>query len=74
VVFQYDRPVDSPLPRVPVKTKAEVLAKILARYPRLDGLVAGDLRMSQRWADWLQPRGAGLRDPEGPWNELFRNR
>jgi hypothetical protein len=73
VVFAYDRPVDTPLPRVPVKTKAEVLAKILVRYPQLDGLVAGDLRLSQRWADWLQPRGAGLRDPEGPWNELFRD-
>jgi hypothetical protein len=74
VVFAYDRPVDSPLPRVPVKTKAEVLEQILARYPQLDGLVAGDLRLSRRWADWLQPRGAGLRDPAGPWNELFRDR
>lgn len=74
VVFAYDRPVDSPLPRVPVKTKAEVLTQVLARYPQLDGLVAGDLRLSRRWADWLQPRGAGLRDPEGQWNELFRDR
>lgn len=68
VVFAYDRPVDSPLPRVPVTTKAEVLTKILERHPRLDGLVAGDLRLSRRWADYLQPRAAGLRDPNEPWN------
>ena len=75
VVFAYDRPVDSPLPRVPVATKANVLRQILAQHPRLDGLVAGDLRMARRWADWLQPRAAGLRDPAGPWNEeLFRDK
>jgi len=75
VVFAYDRPVDSPLPRVPVKTKAAVLTQILERHRQLDGLVAGDLRLSRRWADWLQPRAAGLRDPAGPWNEaLFRDR
>ncbi len=69
VVFAYDRPVDSPLARVPVATKANVLTQILAAHPRLDGLVAGDLRLSRRWADWLQPRAAGIRDPSGPWGE-----
>lgn len=69
VVFAYDRPVDSPLPRVPVATKANVLLRILERHPHLDGLVAGDLRLSRRWADSLQPRAAGMRDPNAPWNE-----
>lgn len=70
VVFAYDRPVDSPLPRLPVATKAEVLKQILAQHPQLDGLVAGDLRMARRWADWLQPRAPGVPDPEGRWGEL----
>ncbi|HEX6812568.1 MAG TPA: hypothetical protein VF384_13160 [Planctomycetota bacterium] len=71
VVFAYDRPVDSPMHRVPVETKASVLAKILERHPGLQGLVAGDLRMSRRWADWLQPRSGFGRDPIGPWSELI---
>jgi hypothetical protein len=74
VVFAYDRPVDSPLPRVPVRTKAAVLGKVLAKYPGLRGLVAGDLRLSHRWADYLQPRESGVRDPNGPWNELWAPR
>jgi hypothetical protein len=69
VVFAYDRPVDSPLLRVPVATKANVLEQILERHPQLDGLIAGDLRLKNRWADSLQPRAAGLRDPNEPWNE-----
>jgi hypothetical protein len=67
VVFAYDRPVDSPLQRVPVETKAMVLRNVLERHPGLDGLVAGDLRFQVRWADYLQPRAAGLLDPVGPW-------
>ena len=70
VVFAYDRPVDTPLPRVPVQTKATVLANILEQHPGLGRLVAGDLRFARRWADWLQPRPAGIRDPNGPWNDL----
>ncbi|MFY9342785.1 MAG: hypothetical protein WAT39_09870 [Planctomycetota bacterium] len=70
VVFAYDRPVDSPLARVPVATKAKVLAQILAAHPRLEGLVAGDLRLSRRWADWLQPRAPGVPDPAGRWSDL----
>jgi hypothetical protein len=70
VIFAYDRPVDSPLSRVPVRTKATVLGKILAQHPGLEGLVAGDLRLSRRWADYLQPRAANVRDPNGPWSEL----
>jgi len=70
VVFAYDHPVGSPLPRVPHKTKAEVLSKVLARHPGLRGLIAGDLRMQNRWADYLQPRGPGVPDPDGPWSEL----
>jgi hypothetical protein len=69
VVFAYDRPVDSPLLRVPVATKAKVLELILERHPQLEGLVAGDLRLRNRWADYLQPRAAGLHDPNEPWNE-----
>jgi hypothetical protein len=69
VTFAYDRPVDSRQPRVPVRTKAAVLAKILARHPGLQGLIAGDLRMARRWADYLQPRPAGVPDPIAPWLE-----
>lgn len=70
VVFGYGRPVDSPMPRVPVRSKAHVLQQILGRHPGLDGLVAGDLRFVRRWADYLQPRAPGVRDPNGPWKEL----
>lgn len=70
VVFAYDRPVDSDLPRIPVHTKATVLRQILAGHPGLSGLVAADLRFSRRWADYLQPRPANRQDPNGPWNEL----
>ena len=69
VLFNYDRPVDSPLSRVPVETKAGVLKQVLERHPKLDGLLAGDLRMARRWADYLQPRPAGVRDPNEPWNQ-----
>ena len=67
VVFGYGRPTTSPLPRVPITTKAEVLQKVLDRHPALEGLVAGDLRFARRWADYLQPRGPGVRDPNAPW-------
>ena len=70
VVFAYDHPVDSLLQRVPVRTKATVLGKILGKHPGLRELVQGDLRMANRWADFLQPRGAGVPDPDGPWSEL----
>jgi hypothetical protein len=70
VIFMYDRPVDSPFPRVPVATKAAVLAKVLTKHPGLRGLIAGDLRLQNRWADYLQPRDAGVPDPDGPWNAL----
>jgi hypothetical protein len=70
VIFAYGRPVDSALPRVLPQTKAGVLANILARYPGLQGLVAGDLRLARRWADYLQPRERDTRDPYGPWSEL----
>lgn len=72
VIFGYGRPVDSRLPRVAVHTKATVLTKILAQKPRLAGLVAGDLRFANRWADYLQPRGPGVPDPDGPWSDLER--
>ncbi len=74
VVLNYDRPVDSPLARIPAATKAAVLTKILARHPKLEGLVAGDLRFSRRWADYLQPRAAGLRDPNELWNTMLTPR
>lgn len=70
VIFAYGRPVDSALPRVSAQTKAGVLANVLARFPGLQGLVAGDLRLARRWADYLQPRDRGVRDPHGPWSEL----
>jgi hypothetical protein len=74
VVFNYDRPVDSPLPRVPVATKATVLGNILGKHPGLDGLVAGDLRFSRRWEEYLQPRPTGRRDPHEPWNGVLEPR
>lgn len=74
VVFAYDRPVDSPLSRLPVATKAEVLRNILQRHVGLDGLIAGDLRLQKRWADYLQPRPAGARDPNEPWTHLMSPR
>lgn len=70
VVFAYGRPIDSPLPRVPVRTKAMVLQSVLAQHPGLAGLVAGDLRFSRRWADYLQPRAPGVQDPFAPWKQL----
>lgn len=69
VVFAYDRPVDSALVRVPATTKAQVLTNILGRHPGLGGLVAGDLRFRRRWADYLQPRPQGVRDPNEHWNQ-----
>ncbi|MFO1078758.1 MAG: hypothetical protein U1E73_13635 [Planctomycetota bacterium] len=72
VIFFYGRPVDTALPRVPIATKAGVLAKILAAHPKLAGLIAGDLRLKNRWADYLQPRAASAPDPDGPWSDLDR--
>ena len=74
VVFNYDRPLDSPLQRLPVTTKAEVLRKVIAAHPGLSGLVGGDLRFQKRWADYLQPRPAGARDPNEPWTNLWTPR
>ncbi|MFT7534135.1 MAG: hypothetical protein ACI85K_000080 [Hyphomicrobiaceae bacterium] len=71
VVFGYGRAVDSTLDRVPVRRKAEVLEKILKNHDGLEELVAGDLRFSRRWADYLQPRMPGVPDPNGPWKELL---
>jgi hypothetical protein len=56
VVFGYDRPVGAVLSRVPVADKAAVLRSVLAEFPGLQGLVAGDLRMTVRWRSLLQPR------------------
>ena len=70
VVFGYGRPVDSALPRVPVETKAKVLRNVLAQHAELGSLVAGDLRFARRWADYLQPRRPGQRDPNEPWSDL----
>ncbi len=70
VIFGYGRPVDSKMKRVDAHTKAGVLRKILAKRPGLEGLVAGDLRLAIRWEDYLQPRGPGVPDPDGPWSDL----
>lgn len=74
VIFAYDRPVDSPLRRVPATTKATVLGNVLGKHPGLGGLIAGDLRFGRRWADYLQPRPTGVRDPNEPWNALLTPR
>lgn len=70
VSFAFGRPPDSSLPRVPADTKASVLTKVLTRHPALEGLTAGDLRLSRRWADYLQPRDPKLPDPIQQWREL----
>jgi len=70
VSLLFGRPPNSRLPRVRARTKASVLDKILRRHPGLEGLTAGDLRLSRRWADYLQPRDPKLPDPIGPWREL----
>jgi hypothetical protein len=70
VTFLYGRPVDSPLPRVSARAKAQVLANILQLRPGLDGLVSADLRLSRRWLDYLQPREPGRPDPLAPWTAL----
>jgi hypothetical protein len=71
VTFAYDRPVGSRFDRVPASTKAKVLSGILAAHPGLAGLDAGDLRLSVRWQDYLQPRPSGVRDPFEQWNALL---
>ena len=67
VSFAYGRPPDSPLPRVPARTKALVLDNIVRQFEGLDGLVAGDLRLSRRWQDYLQPRAENVPDPFEEW-------
>ena len=56
--------------RVPIPTKAYVLNQILTKAPGLRGLIAGELRLKNRWADYLQPRDRGVPDPDGPWTPL----
>ena len=70
VSFAYGRPPDSPLPRVPARTKALVLDNIVRERPGLAGLVAGELRLARRWKDYLQPRDPRLPDPVGEWSKL----
>lgn len=70
VSFAYGRPPDSPLPRVPARTKALVLDNIVRERPGLEGLVAGELRLARRWKDYLQPRDPRLPDPVGEWSKL----
>lgn len=69
VIFAYGRPPDSPLPRVPARTKALVLDNIVRKHKGLSGLLAGDLRLSRRWQDYLQPRPESVPDPIAPWNK-----
>lgn len=70
VSFKYGRPPDSALPRVPARTKALVLDNIVREFEGLEGLTAGDLRLSRRWKDYLQPRDPRLPDPIGSWRAL----
>lgn len=55
-LLDYGHPPGSPYPRVAIEDKVEVLAKILARYPGLNGLDKGDLRFVNLWENWLSPR------------------
>ena len=56
VSLAYGHPPQSPFPRVTSEDKAGVLAKILKRYPGLNGLDKGDLRFVNLWENWLRPR------------------
>lgn len=57
--FGYGHPPGTRLPRVAVQDKAVVMRAILAAVPGLAGLQSGDLRMTNRWRDWLRPRPPG---------------
>ncbi len=57
-VFGYGREPGSPFLRVAVEDKAQVLGKILARYPGLKGVDKGDLRFVNLWENWLRPRSS----------------
>jgi hypothetical protein len=57
-VFGYGREPGSPFLRVAAKDKAQILGKILARYPGLNGVDKGDLRFVNLWENWLRPRSS----------------
>lgn len=57
--LDYDHPVASPSPRVAGVDKADVLARLLAAFPGLDGVARADLRFKQRWRDWVRVDEAG---------------
>jgi hypothetical protein len=57
--LDYDHPVGSPSPRVAGVDKADVLARLLAAFPGLDGVARADLRFKQRWRDWVRVDEAG---------------
>lgn len=56
VYLAYGHPPGSGAPRVPIRTKAEILSAMLQEFPGLRGIDRGDLRFANRWRDWLRPR------------------
>ncbi|MCC6670806.1 MAG: hypothetical protein IT458_07090 [Planctomycetes bacterium] len=53
--FAYGHPPGSAYPRTEPAVLAEVLGKVLAAHPGLAGIERGDLRLRNRWQDWLRP-------------------
>lgn len=53
VWFDYGRPPDSPLPRVPIADKVAVLRAILAEHPGLTALSRGSLILRNTWRSEL---------------------
>ena len=58
VYLAYGHPPGASAPRVPTRTKAEILTGMMEEFPGLHGIARGDLRFANRWRDWLQPRAA----------------
>ncbi len=56
VYLSYGHPPGTPLTRVGLQTKAQVLKLILEYAPGLKDLQGGDLRFINHWRDWLLPR------------------
>lgn len=52
--FAYTHPPGSAWHRVACEDMAKVLKKVLAKYPGLAGVERGDLRLPNRWEQWLR--------------------
>jgi len=53
VTLEWDRRPDGKFPPMPVERKIAVAREILARYPGFCGVLSADLRLENRWEQWL---------------------